>query len=248
MLKHTFIFFFDPMLKKSTTILVMASVLVLSSCTTVAPTPAQEGNGNTNIVDITNVNENSVTVIENTNSIIGDTRSAKKMPLSTDRSAPEGCTWKEDIFSQIRFLQHDCPGESLTFTERGTEIYSSESASYPVIELFTKNTGETPENAVLRVALAGVTNTGECEIVKSRSQRIGADRYEVAVSESVQAAYQAANPDAPWWEAGNCGEYAQTNGVQYFEFQPEHNNFFFIRVGQDTPGIDVDGIELGMNN
>ena len=236
----------NNVLRVSMSVLAVSGIMVLSSCST--PTSLQESNGNTNIVDITNVNENSATVIENTNSILGSTLNAKKVPLSTDRTAPAGCTWKEAIFSQVRFLQHDCPGETLAFTERGSTIYNTAEASYPVIELFTKTTGETPEDAIRRVALAAVPNPSVCEIVKSPAQRIGADRYEIAVSESVRTAYQATNPEAPWWEAADCGSYAQTNGVQYFEFQPEKEQFFFMRAGQDTPGIDLDGIDLGMNN
>lgn len=226
----------------------MAGILALSSCTP-APTPTQVSNGNTNIVTITNVNENSATIIQNTNVNGTTTTTAKKVPLTTQRMAPEGCSWEEAIFSQVRFLKYKCVDQTGTFTEKGGNIYSGSGSDTPIIEFFTKNAGESNENAIKRVALMGVPSAASgCLVVKSQQQRIGVDRYEIEVAQAIQDKYRAENPDGPWWEAGNCGTYEQTNGIQYFEFQPNQNKFFFIRVGQDNPGIDLDGIEIGMNN
>lgn len=233
-------------LQTSTAALALVSLLALSSCAT-APTPAQEGNANTNIITITNVNENSATVVQNMNINGTDAVSSKKVPLTAQRTAPEGCSWEEAIFSQIRFLKYKCQNEPFPFSERNGNIYGSDSST-PVIEMFTKNSGETNEAAVRRVAVAGGAKVGTCEIVKSQQQRMGADRYEVAVPQAIQDKFRAENPDAPWWDAGDCGTYGQTNGIQYFEFQPNQERFFFIRIGQDNPGIDADGIEIGMNN
>lgn len=236
------------MVSKSLAFSSVLLVMMLSSCAGTTPT-AMQSNGNTNIVDITNVNENSITIIENINVNSQTATTAKKIPLSTKALAPEGCSWEEAIFSKIRFLKHDCPDSSLIFTEKGNLIYRNGEEDYPFIEIFSKLSGETNTQAATRVASKVALIPANCALVTSQSpQRLGADRYEYGLTSVAEKKFIEEHSDESVFMSEDCGTYGKTNGVQYFEFQKENDAFFFIRVGQDTPGVDTETITLGMNN
>lgn len=165
--------------------------------------------------------------------------------LTSERQVQSGCVMQEfwaDIL-EVGFMQQVCNGKNLLAIQ-GNSIYDMNSPDYSVLDVFQKQAGEKEADAVARVAFAKAPAAAktECEVVPATRSTPDAARYEIAPTAALKAALiQQAGSDA-WWTytTDHCGEYAQTNGIQYFEFQPSRSTFVFMRIGQDVGTIDAD--------
>ena len=248
-------------LRKISLPILLGLTIVMASCGSQNPmiqnTNQNVENLNTNVDVSTEVNAN-FNINANTNSEIAavlenkneNSRSMFRKPLVATRQAPEGCRWKETSYTQIpvRFLRFDCPNEpSPAFLEEGTQLKSfAIDTSFPFLEAFQKHTGETEQDAIQREILSKLPPKAQqdCRVVISQHGRKGASRYEISLTPEREAAQEKIGDDSFDYITNICGPYAQTNGIQYFEFQPGKNTFLFVTLGQDGPGVDQDSIEI----
>lgn len=244
--------------------IVAAGVLLLSACTP-APT-MQMQNINQNVEPVANSNINAPSIRTNTNETPNSNNintNGEYMPIdiSADSPPPEGCTWETHTFTNVSFRSYKCPAEDNEYSRKNGGIYilgrtvfyekdgnvlTKDGEEFgPLMQTFSKQQNESNIAAVTRIASASAKKPANCEVkLYEFGNRVGAQRYEYLPTEAAQNAFETANPDAGFFMNDDCGTYARTNAVHYFEFQPNTNKFLFMRLGQDESGIDLDSVTI----
>jgi hypothetical protein len=128
--------------------------------------------------------------------------------------------------------------------------YSDGGAPDKLVDVFDLLAGETPEDGVKRVFIAGTKKglAGRCVMRVSRDTKApsGVTRLTFVPDASFQKELDArADPN----EVGNppCGDWGTApDGIQYFEVHPasKARKFLFVRVGQDEPLFDEQNFRL----
>ena len=147
--------------------------------------------------------------------------------------------------SGTQFLSRDLgitftlPTKEWTVTQRGNKVYvyppegSVEEGQF--VEVFTKNPDEPFQGAIRRIALKEYP-WSECKIEISNNSTLILGFTTAEITSPPPA-----NPEEFYYiNADKCNpNYAQTNGLRYFAYDPNYpDRFFFLSIGQyiiETP-------------
>jgi hypothetical protein len=173
------------------------------------------------------------------------------------RAADKGCKWEKLSDAQVGLEawveRCDYGFRKIDFLFSGMSLvqrYSDGGAPEPVIDVFTLQAGEKPEDGVKRI-FADKTDPAvakRCMLAPYREGKApaGADRF-TFVPDRAYAKELKKKQDPNEVPDPACGDFGDApDGIQYFETQPKSGaaRILFVRVGQDVPLFDERTLRL----
>ena len=176
------------------------------------------------------------------------------------RAAEQGCKWERFSNAGMRldaWVQRcDFGNRKIDFVAQGSSLaqrYSDGGGKpEPVVDSLDLKPGETPEQGIRRLfdERTDRKTAAQCVLApwKDPSKKkapAGVKRYSFEANAKLARAIKARTQpgDMPDSACGDWGE--DTDGIQYWEAQPASGvpKVLFVRVGQDTPLFDEDGLK-----
>jgi hypothetical protein len=155
--------------------------------------------------------------------------------LVSGKSDPIKKFYSKDLGIQFKY---DDQGGKITVKQEGSRVYINDAQTQEsvgqFVEVFSKASDVSFADAIKEQILTDFPSE-TCNVVVDFSQPYTLDRRGYQVAEIVYP--EPETPDHFWTEhAKDCNpEYAQTNGVRYFLYYPEHpTEFYFFNIGQSA--------------